>query len=201
MGENDQGFWQTLEAVVKFLCKLTGLIGAIALLGAALVTTEGVLVRKVLYWSTTWQIELSVFLLMYACFAGAAFGQMGEHHLNIDLLIIYLPPRAREILLIVAGGLSCVICAVIAWYAWPMWWDAVIHNEHSESLWGPPMWIPYIFLPLGMTLVFLQSLVQVRRRLMRLRAGVYEKEVLPSELKDIPIPGATEQREQRGDHE
>jgi TRAP-type C4-dicarboxylate transport system permease small subunit len=201
MGENDQGFWQTLEAVVKFLCKLTGLIGAIALLGAALVTTEGVLVRKVLYWSTTWQIELSVFLLMYACFVGAAFGQMGEHHLNIDLLIIYLPPRAREILLIVAGGLSCVICAVIAWYAWPMWWDAVIHNEHSESLWGPPMWIPYIFLPLGMTLVFLQSLVQVRRRLMRLRAGVYEREVLPSELKDIPIPGATEQREQRGDHE
>ena len=201
MGENDRGFWETLEAVVKFLCKLTGLIGAIALLGAALVTTEGVVVRKVLYWSTTWQIELSVFLLMYACFVGAAFGQMGEHHLNIDLLIMYLPPRAREILLTVAGGLSCVICAVIARYAWPMWWDALIHNEHSESLWGPPMWIPYIFLPVGMTLVFLQSLVQVRLRILRLRAGEYEKEIVPSELKDISIPGVTEQREQRGDHE
>jgi len=201
MQENDRGFWKTFEAVITVLCKVTGLIGAIALLAAALVTTEGVLVRKLLGWSTIWQIELSVFLLMYACFVGAAFGQMGEHHLNIDLLIVYLPPRPREVLLIVAGLLSCVICVVIAWYAWPMWWESVIHNEHSESLWGPPLWIPYIFLPLGLTLVFLQSLVQLRRRILLFRAGTYEKEIVPTELRDIEIPGVAAEPKQRGEHE
>jgi len=201
MGDKDQGFWNRLETVVIALSKVTGLIGAIFLLAAALVTTEGVLVRKILGWSTTWQIELSVFLLMYACFVGAAFAQMGEHHLNIDLLIIYLPPRIRETLLIITGILSCLICVVIAWYAWPMWWDAVLLNEHSESLWGPPMWIPYLFLPLGLTLLFLQSVVQIRRRIIALRAGVYEKETVRTELKDIEIPVAKSERGSGGGHE
>jgi C4-dicarboxylate transporter, DctQ subunit len=201
MGDKDQAFWNRLEAVVIVLSKVTGLIGAIFLLAAALVTTEGVLVRKVLGWSTTWQIELSVFLLMYACFVGAAYAQMGEHHLNIDLLIIYLPPRVRETLLVITGILSCVICVVIAWYAWPMWWDAVLLNEHSESLWGPPMWIPYLFLPLGLTLLFLQSVVQIRRKITALRAGVYEKETVRTELKDIEIPVAKSERGSGGGHE
>jgi TRAP-type C4-dicarboxylate transport system permease small subunit len=201
MGEKGQGFWDRFEVTVTALSKITGLIGAFALLAAALVTTEGVLVRKILGWSTTWQIEFSVFLLMYACFVGAAFAQMGEHHLNIDLLIIYLPPRVRETLLAITGVLSCVICVVLAWYAWPMWWDAVVTNEHSESLWGPPMWIPYLFLPLGLTLMFLQSVAQVRRKIMALRAGVYEKETVRTELKGIAIPEAKSERGPGGHHE
>ncbi|MBI4963097.1 MAG: TRAP transporter small permease [Desulfomonile tiedjei] len=200
MESKDSGFWEKLEAVAKVLSKVTGLIGALCLLAAAVVTTEGVLVRKILGWSTTWQVELSVFLLMYACFVGAAYGQLGEHHLNIDLLIIYLSPRVRETLLAVTGVLSCIICVIIAWYAWPMWWEAVVRNDHSESLWGPPLWIPYIFLPLGVTLVFLQSLVQVRSRIVLLRAGTFDKQAARTELKDITItadagPG------KRGEHE
>jgi len=187
MEGSQAGFWDGLEKIVRALSKLTGLLGALFLLAAAVVTTEGVLVRKLLNWSTTWQIELSVFLLMYACFVGAAYAQMGEHHLNIDLLIIYLPPRVREYLLIVTGILSCVICGVIAWYAWPMWWDAVVHNEHSESLWGPPMWAPYLFLPLGMTLLLLQSVVQIRRRIMQLRMDEYQRVVQRTELKDMDV--------------
>lgn len=190
MASADAGFWRKLETVSRFLCKLTGLIGALSLLAAALVTTEGVMVRKLLGWSTIWQIELSVFLLMYACFVGAAFGQMHEHHLNIDLLIIYLPPRVREVLLICVAAASCVVCVAIAIHAWPMWWSALADNEHSESLWGPPLWIPYLFLPLGVTLVLLQTLVQIRGKIVNLRMGTFEREAGRAELKDVEIAGA-----------
>lgn len=200
MESRDAGFWEKLEAVAKALSKVTGLIGALCLLAAALVTTEGVLVRKILGWSTTWQVELSVFLLMYACFVGAAYGQLGEHHLNIELLIIYLSPRVRETLLAVTGVLSCIICVAIAWYAWPMWWESVVRNDHSESFWGPPLWIPYIFLPLGVTLVFLQSLVQVRSRIVLLRAGTFDKQAVRTELKDVTITADAEPVK-RGEHE
>ncbi len=187
MDKTRKGLWERLEIIAKTLSKISGLLGAVFLLAAAVVTTEGVIVRKALNWSTTWQIELSVFLLMYACFVGAAYAQMGEHHLNIDLLIIYLPPRVREYLLVITGIASCVVCALIAWYAWPMWWEAVVQNEHSESLWGPPLWIPYIFLPLGMTLLLLQSLVQVRRRVINLTRGEYERAATRTELKQLDI--------------
>lgn len=185
MENTNQGFWPKLEYVAKVLSKITGLIGALSLLGAALVTTESVLVRKLLGWSTIWQIEFSVFLLMFSCFVGAAYGQFGRHHLNIDMLIIHLKPKPREKVLAAADAVTCLVCLVVAYYAWPMWWEAVIRNDHSESLWGPPLWIPYLFLPLGLSLVFLQCLVQVYQRIEAIKLGSIEETMIPSELKDI----------------
>jgi TRAP-type C4-dicarboxylate transport system permease small subunit len=41
-----------------------------------------------------------VFLLIFTVFVGAPFVQKNEHHLNVDLVIIHLSPRTREITLI-----------------------------------------------------------------------------------------------------
>ncbi len=180
--------WARFEAAIEALSRFTGYLGALAILGAALVVSEGVVVRKVLGWSATWQIELSVFLLMYACFVGAAYAQTREGHLNVDLLLVYFSPKTREYLLLGAAVLSWALCGVIAWYAWPMWWEALVEGEHSESLWGPPLWIPYLFLPVGMTLLFLQYLVTIARRIRRIRERAYESRVVRSELRDIEIP-------------
>jgi len=126
--------------IIDGLTNISGWIAALCLVAAALIVTEAVIVRKVLGISTIWQIEASVFLLMFAVFVGAPFVQKNEHHLNVDLVIIHLPPRTREITLIVVSILTCLLAMLIAWYAWPMWWDTVLNNEHSESLWGPPLW-------------------------------------------------------------
>lgn len=174
-------------AVINALSYVTGGVAALALLSAALIVTEGVIVRKVLGVSTIWQIEASVYLLMYACFVGAAFAQMHEHHLNVDLVIVHLSPRAREITLIAVSVVSCAICLMIAVYAWPMWWEAWVRNDHSESLWGPPLWIPYFFIPFGMSLLFLQYLVHIAGKINVLRRGDLAAEATRFELKDIEI--------------
>jgi len=168
----------------------TGWTAAFCLVAAALIVTEGVVVRKVFGVSTIWQIEASVFLLMFAVFSGAPFVQKNEHHLNVDLVVIHLSPRTREIILIVVSIISCILAAILGWYAWPMWWEAVVGNEHSESLWGPPLWIPYLFLPLGMTLLFLQYIVYIRDKITSLRRGEVRKEKERFELKDIEISEA-----------
>ena len=159
--------------IVDGVTLLTGWLAALSLIAAALIITEAVLVRKLFGLSTIWQIEASVFLLIFTVFAGAPYVQKSEHHLNVDLVIIHLAPRTREIVLIVVSVVTAILAALIAWYAWPMWKEALVNNEHSESLWGPPLWIPYLFLPLGMTLLFLQYIVYIYRKIEALRAGVY----------------------------
>ncbi len=181
--------WSRIGAAIERISGFTGMIGALSILAAALIVTEGVLVRKILGRSTIWQIEMSVFLLIYACFVGAAYGQKHENHLNVDLIIIHLRPRTREMVLIASAIISCLICAILAFFSWPMWWEAVAANEHSESLWGPPLWIPYLFLPLGMSLVFLQYLVYIVRKIRDLKTGAYQVEAVRTELKDIEAPG------------
>jgi TRAP-type C4-dicarboxylate transport system permease small subunit len=177
-----------LTRIIDGLTCLMGWIAALCLLSAALIVTEGVIVRKVLGISTIWQIEASVYLLIFVVFGGAAFVQKNEHHLNVDLVIIHLSPRTREITLIVVSIISCILTAILAWYAWPMWWESVVGNEHSESLWGPPLWIPYLFLPLGMTLLFLQYIVYIRDKITKLKKGEISKEAERFELKDIDVP-------------
>jgi len=173
--------------VADGLTYITGWIAALSLVAAALIVTEAVIVRKLLGISTIWQIEASVYLLIFTVFVGAPFVQKNEHHLNVDLVIIHLSPRTREITLIIVSILSCMLTAILAWYAWPMWWETVVNNEHSESLWGPPLWIPTLFLPLGMTLLFLQYVVHIGRKIESLKKGDIEEKVTPAELSDVKI--------------
>ena len=156
---------RVLSRLIEGLTALTGWASALCLVAAAFIITEAVIVRKVFGVSTIWQTEASVYLLIFTVFVGAPFVQKNEHHLNVDLLIINLSPRTREMTLIVVSVISCILSGVLAVYAWPMWWEAVVNNEHSESLWGPPLWIPYLFLPLGMTLLFLQYVVQIHGKI------------------------------------
>ncbi len=177
--------YQIFVRITDGLTVVTGWVAALCLVAAALIVTEAVIVRKLLGISTIWQIEASVFLLIFTVFVGAPFVQKNDHHLNVDLVIILLYPRTREITLIVVSIISCILTAILAWYAWPMWWETVINNEHSESLWGPPLWIPFLFLPLGMTLLFMQYIVYIGRKIDRLRKGDLTVKVLPSELAEV----------------
>lgn len=179
-----------LARIINGLTYIIGWVAALCLISAALIVTEAVIVRKIFGVSTIWQIEASVFLLIFTVFAGAPFVQKNEHHLNVDLVIIHLSPRMREITLIVVSIISSVLVAILAWYAWPMWWEAVIGNEHSESLWGPPLWIPYFFLPLGMTLLFFQYIVYISGKISSLRKGEVREEAERFELKEIDISEA-----------
>jgi len=179
-----------LARMIEGLTYFSGWVAAFCMAAAALIVTEGVIVRKVLGISTIWQIEASVFLLIFTVFAGAPFVQKNEHHLNVDLVIIHMSPRTREITLIVVSILSCLIAGVLACYAWPMWWESVIEKEHSESLWGPPLWIPYFFLPLGMTLLFFQYIVYICGKIIALKRGKIIKKTKRFELKDINIDEA-----------
>lgn len=180
--------FQFFVRVIDGLTYITGWVAALCLVAAAFVVTEAVLVRKILGVSTIWQIEASVYMLIFVVFAGAPLAQKNEHHLNVDLVIIHLSPRTREIVLIIVSIVSCFIAAILAWYAWPMWWETVVGDQHSESLWGPPLWIPYFFLPLGMTLLSLQYIVYIRKKIVNLKKGDIEEETERFELKDIDKP-------------
>jgi TRAP-type C4-dicarboxylate transport system permease small subunit len=179
---------RTLVWIIDGLTRGTGWLAALSLVAAAFIITEAVIARKVFGVSTIWQIQGSVYLLMFSVFAGAPFVQKNEAHLNVDLVIVHFSPKSREIILIIVSIATCLLALLVAWYAWPMWWESVVKNTHSESLWGPPLWIPYFFLPLGMSLLFLQYIVYIWRKIQALKKGEIDPAVLPAELADMEKP-------------
>jgi TRAP-type C4-dicarboxylate transport system permease small subunit len=49
----------------------------------------------------------------------------------------------------------------VAYKGWELFWEAYSKGWKSDSLWGPPLAIPYFFLPLGLTLLSLQFIIQI----------------------------------------
>lgn len=147
--------------IADSLSEIAGLVAGAALIVATLVTGWGVFVRYVLKAPTTWQTETTIYLLICVAFLGAAYGARHNAHVGVDLLPEALPLRGRLILRIITTVLVLCVVAVVAWTGWNMWSTAYALDTRSASAWGPPLWVPYAFLPLGMALVFLQYLAEL----------------------------------------
>lgn len=141
---------------IEDLNRILYYVSSLAILLSAFILTYEVIVRYVLRIPTIWEIETSVYLTVMAAYLGAAYGLKDGAHINIDLITRLLPRAFTEKLFLVASMLSLSFCLLLAWKGWVMWWEATVKGWHSESLWGPPLTIPYFFLPLGMTLLSLQ---------------------------------------------
>jgi TRAP-type C4-dicarboxylate transport system permease small subunit len=128
---------------------------------ASFVLTYSVVVRYFLKFSTDWQDEMSVFLIVGAVFMSSAAVQAFRGHVAIETIVGLLPPRVNRIRQILVDLGSLTFCAFFAWKSWTLLHEAVEEGFHSGSTWGPPLWIPYSLMAVGMTLLSIQILLQV----------------------------------------
>ncbi len=136
-------------------------ISAVALVAAAAVLTFGVIVGHVSDSTLLWQDEVSIFLVAGAMFLSAAAVQGRRGHIGIDLLSHYLSPGADAVRRQIVDALVLFFCIFFAWKSGELLHEAFIEQHTSHSAWGPPMWIPYLLLTIGMVVLALQVAVQV----------------------------------------
>ncbi len=136
-------------------------VSAGAILLSSLILTYEVVMRYFLKIPTIWEVETAVYLGILATFLGAAYGLKDGAHINIDLVTRTLPVRVQRKIEAVTSFLSLLFCLYVAYKGWELFWEAYSKGWKSDSLWGPPLAIPYFFLPLGLTLLSLQFIIQI----------------------------------------
>jgi TRAP-type C4-dicarboxylate transport system permease small subunit len=144
------------------------IVSSIALVAASCVLTYSVVTRYFLHLSTDWQDETSVFLIVGAVFMSAAAIQARRGHVAIEAVVGLFSPRVNRVRVLVVDIMSFAFCGYFAWKSWVLLEEAVVENFHSGSTWGPPLWIPYSLMTVGMTLLSIQLLLQINGEL-RLR--------------------------------
>ena len=150
-----------LIGAAAWLSRLGGIAAALLLLAAVLVICQMVFVRYVLEGSAIWQHELATFSLIGATFLGAPYVLLTHGHVNVDLMPIYLGHRARFALALLAALISLVFCITLAWYGFAFWYQSYVEDWHAQTVWRPPLWIPYFAVPLGMGLMTLQYVAEI----------------------------------------
>jgi len=148
--------------------------GMLALLAASLVLTSSVVTRYLFKASTDWQDETAVFLLVGTTFLCGAFVQSIRGHVGIEAVSTLLSRRADALRRIGVDVLCLAFCAMFAWKSWTLLHEAWVDKQTTSSSWAPPLWIPYLLMSLGMTLLALQLVVHVAASVNRARAVMAE---------------------------
>lgn len=144
--------------VISLAC---GTLAVLLLLASVAAVCHLVFVRYVLAGSAIWQHEFVTFSVIGATFIGSPYVLLTRGHVNVDLLPLYLPPRARFLLALLAAMLGLLFCALLAWRGFFYFEEAFVTGETAASVWAPPLWIPRLVLPLGMGLMCLQYLADI----------------------------------------
>jgi TRAP-type C4-dicarboxylate transport system permease small subunit len=134
---------------------------AIALIAACAILSYSVLGRALFHSPNYWQDEAAVFLLVGATFMTAAYVQGQRGHIGIEAFIGLLSPTVNRVRLWLVDLASLLFCAFFAWKSWTLAHEAWVDGQVSNSMWSPPLAIPYVLMATGMTLLCLQILLQL----------------------------------------
>lgn len=147
--------------IVAFCNRTIVVIAAVALIAASCILSYSVLGRALFHSANYWQDEAAVFLLVGATFMTSAYVQEQRGHIGIEAFVGLLSPTANRIRLWLIDLASLAFCGFFAWKSWTLAHEAWVDGQVSNSIWSPPLAIPYGLMASGMTLLCLQILLQI----------------------------------------
>jgi TRAP-type C4-dicarboxylate transport system permease small subunit len=150
-----------LERGLAFCNNIIVVLAAIALIAACAILTDSVLGRALFQIPNYWQDEAAVFLLVGATFMTSAYVQGQRGHIGIEAFVGLMSPVANRIRLWLVDVASLLFCGFFAWKSWTLAHEACTEGQVSNSMWSPPLAIPYVLMAAGMTLLCLQILLQI----------------------------------------
>jgi TRAP-type C4-dicarboxylate transport system permease small subunit len=157
----DQGFVAAAERILAWCNAFLVVMAAIALVAACVVLSYSVLMRALFHSPNYWQDEAAVFLLVGATFMTAAYVQQQRGHIGIEAFVGLLSPLVNRIRLWLVDVASFLFCSFFAWKSWTLTHEAWTDGQVSNSMWSPPLAIPYGLMAVGMTILCLQILLQI----------------------------------------
>jgi TRAP-type C4-dicarboxylate transport system permease small subunit len=150
-----------LERALAFCNSIIVIFAAIALIAASAILSYSVLGRALFHSPNYWQDEAAVFLLVGATFMTAAYVQGQRGHIGIEAFTGLLSPMVNRIRLWLVDVASFAFCAFFAWKSWTLAHEAWVDGQVSNSMWSPPLAIPYMLMASGMTLLCVQIALQI----------------------------------------
>ncbi len=146
---------------VALISKLSGLFAAGLIASGVVVVCHMVFVRYVLNQNTIWQTDFVTYSLVAATFIGAPYVLMTRGHVNVDVLPIFLGPRNRYWLALIATLICLAFAAVMTVLTFQFWYESWENNWSSDTMWRARLWIPYAAMPVGLGILTLQYVVDL----------------------------------------
>lgn len=140
-------------------------LAACGVIFACCAVTWAVLGRGLVGMNTIWELEASVYLLIYAAFLSLAYSDRAGGQIAIELVRKRFSGRAKRMHRGVLDLMALALFILLFISSWEMFIKAWDSGWRSASLWGPPLWMPYLAIPIGTALMIPNLLLDILIRL------------------------------------
>ena len=154
-------FGREMRRVINWLCSLGHLLGEIAVFLLLGIVSYTVVMRYVFNNPPTWGEEIGCYIFIFIVWIALGGILKDDHHIVLDLVVDRISSKKQIWLKIATSVVGLIFCLILSWYAARYTLFQYRFNLQSTTLLSVPMWIPYMFIPLGAILISLQYLVKI----------------------------------------
>lgn len=124
-----------------------------------------IVARYVFNAPTKWAHETSTFIFGAQFLLAGAYCFWRGSMVNVEIVHDRLPVRARAILDLFLFTIPLVICGIMIWYGGSFFGDSVTINEHTQTVFAPPLYPLRGVIPVAAFLLLIQVVAKFVRDL------------------------------------
>jgi TRAP-type mannitol/chloroaromatic compound transport system permease small subunit len=140
------------------------------ILGSTIISAINALVRKIFNTSSNAYLEVQWYLFAGAFLLAAGYTLLNGEHVKIDVVSSHLSKR-KQIWIDIIGFTFFLMpmCMIILWFGTPFFLQGFRSGEMSSNAGGLIRWPVYALMPIGFSLLMLQGLSELVKRIAFLR--------------------------------
>ena len=167
------GFLIKISMLIDWVNDRFGRLANWMVLLACLLSAGNAMSRYAFDLSSNAWLEIQWYLFAAIVMLGASYTLKMNEHVRVDILYTHLSERGKEWLDLLGTALFLVPSMfVIAWYSWPFFMQSWNVQEISGNAGGLIRWPVKILVPVGFTLVGLQGISEIIKRMAALHGDI-----------------------------
>jgi C4-dicarboxylate transporter, DctQ subunit len=176
--ESSMTFSVVLGKLLKPLDWLEDTIAVVTMSSVSLIIFGQVVSRYGFNYTPSWSEELSRFLIVWSIFIGVSIGVRKNQHIGVDALIRFMPHKLKVASEVLLNLIGLVVVGILVYISIGYIKDTMEYEQLSPSM-RIPMYIPYMAMPVGLTLSgirFIQDIVRLFTRTDQAEEAIFQSE-------------------------
>lgn len=162
---------QTLKKFIRIVERMNTWIGKAScnlIFVFMLLMVYEVIARYFFESPTIWAHEVCGYI--FAAYIALTGGWVlnGKGHVAVDIIYQYFPGKVKHTADIIVSVVALFMFIVLFWQGYKFAWHAFSTNQHSHTLFGPPLWPVKSMLPAGALLFILQIIADILKSIFTL---------------------------------
>jgi C4-dicarboxylate transporter, DctQ subunit len=141
-----------MATILHRLNRFEEITSSVALSLMAVIIIVQVFQRYVIQHSLDWPEELARYLFIYAVYIGSSFAASGRRHLEVTIIRNVFGPKIGIVFTVLAYIITIFFCVLMFFWGIKMIYFVIESGQVAPAL-QFPMWIAYVCIPLGFSLM------------------------------------------------